>query len=81
MSIFTSLAFFSASIAYFVPNYKVDQFGFDFYFNGVLIFGTELVAAPIALCLIQRLERRKFLIACSIVSLICSFALIPLDRS
>ena len=81
VSVFTSLAFFSTSIAYFVPNYKVDQFGFDFYFNGVFIFGTELVVAPIALCLIQRLERRKFLIACSIVSLICSLVMIPLDKS
>ena len=28
-----------------------NQFIFDFYNNGILIFGTELVAAPIALCL------------------------------
>ena len=81
VSAFTSLAFFSTSVAYFVPNYMTNQFGFNFYDNGLLIFGTELVAAPIALCLIQRLERRKFLIICSGFTLLCSLALIPLDKS
>ena len=40
VSICSMLIFFSMSVVYFVPNNLANQFGFNFYLNGVLLYGT-----------------------------------------
>ena len=81
VSIFSMIIFLSNSIMYFIPNNLTNQFGFDFFVNGFLLFGTELITIPVALYLISRLKRKKFLMACALVMLACSLMLIPLDKS
>ena len=66
---------------YFIPNNIVDQFGFNFYLNGVFIYSIQLAAAPITLFLVKYIERKNFLVICTCILLVCSLAVIPLDKT
>ena len=77
----SSIMFITCSMIYFIPNNIVDQFGFDFYLNGVFIYSIQLIVAPVMIFLIKTVERRSFLVGCTVVILVCSFAILPLDRT
>lgn len=59
----------------------VDQFGFDFYLNSVILNGSELCTYFFSYFMITRLRRRPLNIVTSIVCLITSFCLIFLHSN
>lgn len=54
----------------------VDQFGFDFYLNGVLVNLSDLATYFFSYTLVTRIKRRQFNMAASVVAFLSSFVLI-----
>ena len=61
---------------YYAPAMLIDQFGFDFYLNGLIIFLSELITYFVGYCTIKKLKRKRINIIGSLVALICSFVLV-----
>jgi hypothetical protein len=54
----------------------VDEFGFDFYLNGVLLNLSDLLTYVFSYSMVTALNRRKFNMLASVVALLCSFLLV-----
>lgn len=76
MTICSCLLFFCINILYYAPLMLVDEFGFDFYLNGVLINLSDLLTYIFSYSMVTTLKRKKFNMLASAVSLACSFLLI-----
>jgi MFS family permease len=70
------LLFVSVNILYYAPAMLIDQFGFDFYLNGLILNLSELGTYFLSYFTVTRLPRRTFNILGSGVALAASFALI-----
>jgi hypothetical protein len=78
-TICVSLVFLACNFLYLAPNMILDQFGFDFYLNGIVVNTSELITYVFSYYLITQIPRRQFgLLSFSIVLLSC-FALIFLQ--
>jgi hypothetical protein len=54
----------------------IDEFGFDFYLNGVILNVSELITYFFTFVFITRIPRKTLNITTSAVSFVCSFLLI-----
>lgn len=68
--------FFTANILYNAPLMLIDEFGFDFYLNGIILNLSELSTYFFTYFYITRLPRKTVNILTSVVTLICSVILI-----
>lgn len=59
----------------------LDEFGFNFYVNGILINCSELITYIFSYLRITKLKRKKLGLILFFIALICSFALIFLHKS
>ncbi len=75
-SIFIGIIIFSVDFLYYGPLMLIDQFGFNFYINGVIINISELITYVFSYFLIVKLKRRFFGIVMFSIALVCSFILI-----
>lgn len=77
-----TLIFFSvlSAILYFSPLTIVDQFGFNFYLNGVLLNISELMTYLVSFNIITQVRRKHLFSMCFVGAALCSFALIFLNR-
>ena len=75
MTIFLMLLFFALNILYYAPAMLIDEFGFDFYLNGVIINVSELITYVVSYFVVTKIKRRKFNICGSVVVFATSFAL------
>lgn len=67
---------FCCNILYYIPQMLIDQIGFDFYLNGIVINCSDLTTYLFTFILITQVKRRPLMILSSLVSLITSFLLI-----
>ena len=75
------ILFLSSSILFYMPFYLVTQFGFNFYFNGLIINLSELISFPFCLYSVRTLKRRGFVCMCLVVALLASFILVFIDKN
>lgn len=68
--------FFAANILYNAPLMLIDEFGFDFYLNGVILNVSELITYFFTFVFITHIPRKTLNITTSAVSFVCSFLLI-----
>lgn len=71
-----SLIFIAINILYYAPVMLIDEFGFDFYLNGIIINGSELVTYPFSYFMVTKIKRKKFNVIGSAIALLTSFGLI-----
>lgn len=76
LSICTSLVFMSTNILYYAPLMLIDQFGFDFYVNGLLINFSELITYTVAYHYVTSIKRRQFILTASVIIFLCALSLI-----
>jgi hypothetical protein len=76
ITVCSMLLFFSVNILYNAPQMLIDQIGFDFYLNGIIINCSELTTFFFTYFLITQVQRRLLNITTSTVSLVCSIILI-----
>jgi len=75
-----SLSFFAVDFLYYGPVMLIDQFGFDFYVNGLIINFSELITYVVSFIFITGFKRRKINIILNSIALCCSFALVFLHK-
>lgn len=80
ITIWAFVLFFCSSFLYFAPLIIVDEFGFDFYVNGVILNVSELVTLVISYFFITSLKRKMVNIITFTVALFSSFWLIFLNN-
>lgn len=68
--------FFCCSLLYYAPLMLIDEFGFDFYFNGILVNLSDLFTYAFGYFLVLKLKRKQFNIFASSIAILSSFALI-----
>lgn len=71
---FSFLCCFGACL-YFAPLLIVNEFGFDFYINGIIANCSELAIYPFAVSFIKGASRKKLCKISLIIQLLCSLAL------
>lgn len=72
ITIWVILLCFTCNFIYLAPTLITDQFGFDFYLNGVILNASELLTYFVSYFCITRLPRRTFnLVSMTIVFLSC----------
>lgn len=67
---------FAVDFLYYGPLMLIEQFGFDFYLNGVLINLSELATYILTYFFITSIRRRQLALGLFGVALGCSFALL-----
>ena len=76
LSISLGLIFTCIAFLYYAPVMLVNEFGFDFYLNGVLVNGCELVTYFYTYFYIEKMERRWCCLAFLLGTLLCSTGLV-----
>lgn len=74
------MVIFAVDFLYYAPLILIDEFGFDFYANGVLINISELITYFVSYRYIDRFERKRLALWLFSIALVCSFALLFLHR-
>jgi hypothetical protein len=59
----------------------IDEFGFNFFLNGVLLNCSELITYVVSYFTIAKLRRRHLGLLLFSIALVCSFALVFLHKS
>ena len=71
-----TLVFTSTVFLYYAPLMLINEFGFDFYINGVIINLSELVTYIFSYFAIPTMRRKRMNLTTSSISLVCSLILI-----
>lgn len=79
-TIVLTFLFLFSSVLYFAPLTIVDQFGFDFFLNGIILNCSELLTYFLSLNVIVSLERKRLFFFNLVISLGCAVALIFLNK-
>lgn len=64
------------NIMYYAPVMLIDEFGFDFYVNGLVINFSDFITYFVCYCIINKIKRKKVNIIGSSIVLIASFVLV-----
>lgn len=80
ITIWTTLLWICTSFLYFAPLIIIDEFGFDFYINGLIINVTELVTFIYTYFYITSMKRKVFNIAAFAIAFVTSTALIFINK-
>ena len=75
MSVHLGIVGFSVDFLYYAPVMLMDQFGFDFYLNGVLLNISELITYAVSYFLIDNIKRKKLALWMFTAGLACSIVL------
>jgi hypothetical protein len=70
------VVFIAIHILYYAPLMLIDEFGFDFYLNGIVVNLSELITYPISYFVIIKLKRRRCNLIGSALVFFASFCLI-----
>jgi hypothetical protein len=73
--------FFFASILFFAPYVVSAQFGFNFYLNGIIINGAELINFIFSISAITKVKRKTLFRVVFLICLGCSVVLLFLVKS
>lgn len=81
ISILLGLVGFSVDFLYYAPLMLIDNFGFNFYLNGVIINLSEMITYFVSFFLITKLKRQKIALFLFAIALGCSFLLLFLHKN
>ncbi len=81
LSILLGLVGFSVDFLYYAPLILIDNFGFNFYLNGVIINLSELITYFVSYFLITKLKRKNMALFLFAVAFGCSFILLFIHKN
>lgn len=81
VTILLGLVGFSVDFLYYAPLMLIDNFGFNFYLNGVIINLSELITYFVSFFLITKIKRKKIALILFAVALGCSLLLLFLHKN
>ena len=80
-AICTMIIWFSIGFLYYAPFILVNQFGFNFFLNGILLDISEVLTYLFTYFAITHIKRKKLIYTTLIVIFFCCFALIFIDKT